>query len=73
MDEGLIKLIEDGDRGVLVGATAAGPNGGEILSALVVAIHGEVPTAKLASMIYAYPTFHRAIEVAVADLSSSAG
>jgi pyruvate/2-oxoglutarate dehydrogenase complex dihydrolipoamide dehydrogenase (E3) component len=65
---GLIKLIEDADRGVLVGATSAGPNGGEVLSALVLAVHAEVPTERLAQMIYAYPTFHRGIEAAVADL-----
>ncbi len=66
---GLIKLVEDADRGVLVGATSAGPTGGEVLSALVVAVHAEVPTDRLRQLIYAYPTFHRAIESAVADLS----
>jgi pyruvate/2-oxoglutarate dehydrogenase complex dihydrolipoamide dehydrogenase (E3) component len=66
--EGHIKLIEDADRGVLVGATSAGPTGGEVLSALVVAIHAAVPTETLRTMIYAYPTFHRAIEAALADL-----
>jgi pyruvate/2-oxoglutarate dehydrogenase complex dihydrolipoamide dehydrogenase (E3) component len=66
--QGLIKLVEDRDRGVLVGATVVGPAGGEILSGLVVAVHGEVPTKTLASMIYAYPTLHRALEVAVQDL-----
>jgi pyruvate/2-oxoglutarate dehydrogenase complex dihydrolipoamide dehydrogenase (E3) component len=70
-NEGFIKLVEDADRGVLVGATAVGPTGGEILSALVVAVHAEVPTATLRSMIYAYPTFHRAIESALADLSAA--
>ena len=33
--EGLVKLVEDADRGVLVGATAVGPSGGEVLSMLV--------------------------------------
>jgi pyruvate/2-oxoglutarate dehydrogenase complex dihydrolipoamide dehydrogenase (E3) component len=66
----LVKLVEDADRGVLVGATAVGPSGGEVLSALTVAVHAEVPTARLASMIYAYPTFHRAIEVALKDLAT---
>ena len=27
-NDGVIKLVEDGDRGVLVGGTAMGPNGG---------------------------------------------
>lgn len=64
-----VKVVEDADRGVLVGATAVGPSGGEVLSALVVAVHGEVPTERLRGMIYAYPTFHRAIEVAINNLS----
>jgi pyruvate/2-oxoglutarate dehydrogenase complex dihydrolipoamide dehydrogenase (E3) component len=67
-NRGFIKIVEDADRGVLVGATSAGPVGGEVLSALVVAVHGEVPVDRLASMIYAYPTFHRAIEQAVKNL-----
>ena len=66
--EGHIILVEDADRGVLVGGTSAGPVGGEVLGALVVAVHAKVPTATLKSMIYAYPTFHRAIETALADL-----
>ncbi len=65
---GLVKVVEDADRGVLVGATVVGPAGGEILGFLAVAVHAEVPVATLRSMIYAYPTFHRAIESALADL-----
>jgi pyruvate/2-oxoglutarate dehydrogenase complex dihydrolipoamide dehydrogenase (E3) component len=67
---GFIKLVEDADRGVLVGATSAGPCGGEVLSMLTLAVHASVPTAQLSTMIYAYPTFHRAVEVALGDLSS---
>jgi pyruvate/2-oxoglutarate dehydrogenase complex dihydrolipoamide dehydrogenase (E3) component len=67
-NEGFIKVIEDADRGVLIGATSAGPTGGEVLSALAVAVHGEVPVERLRHMIYAYPTFHRAIEPAIHDL-----
>ena len=67
-NQGFIKLIEDADRGVLVGATSAGPWGGEVLGLLTLAVHAEVPTVRLRHMIYAYPTFHRAIEAAVKDL-----
>lgn len=67
-NEGFIKLVEDADRGVLVGATAMGPAGGEVLGALSVAVHAQVPTATLQSMIYAYPTFHRGIEDALRAL-----
>ena len=66
-NDGLVKLVEDKDAGVLVGATAAGPSGGEILSMLTVAVHAKVPTDTLRSMIYAYPTFHRAVETALAE------
>jgi pyruvate/2-oxoglutarate dehydrogenase complex dihydrolipoamide dehydrogenase (E3) component len=69
-NQGLIKLVEDADRGVLVGATSAGPTGGEVLAALAVAVHAEVPTHRLRQMIYAYPTFHRAIEDALHDLNA---
>lgn len=67
-NDGFVKLIEDADRGVLVGGTTTGPSGGEMLSALTVAVHGAVPTETLRGMIYAYPTFHRAIEVALDSL-----
>ncbi len=67
--EGLIKLVADADRGVLVGATVVGPYGGEVLSMLVTAVHARVPVETLRTMIYAYPTFHRAVEEAVKDLS----
>ena len=69
-NEGFIKLVEDAERGVLVGATSAGPTGGEVLSMLTLAIHAEVPVEQLRCMIYAYPTFHRAVEAALTDLVS---
>ncbi len=69
-NEGFIKLIEDADRGVLVGATSAGPAGGEVLGMLTLAIHAQVPVQQLRRMIYAYPTFHRAVESALTDLVS---
>ena len=67
---GLIKVVEDADRGVLVGATVVGPAGGEIIGFLEVAVHAAVPVDTLRSMIYPYPTFHRAIESALADLDA---
>jgi len=70
-NDGFIKVIEDRDRSVLVGASSAGPYGGEVLSALQVAIRAEVPVATLRNMPYAYPTFYRAIEDALRNLGSS--
>lgn len=67
-NEGFIKLIMDNEKGVLVGATSAGPTGGEVLGTLALAVHARVPVHTLRQMIYAYPTIHRAIESALADL-----
>ena len=66
--DGLLKLVADGGRGVLVGATAAGPSGGEVLGLLALAVHAEVPLERIASMHFAYPTFHRAVQVAVTSI-----
>jgi pyruvate/2-oxoglutarate dehydrogenase complex dihydrolipoamide dehydrogenase (E3) component len=68
-NEGFIKLVEDRNRNVLVGATSMGPVGGEVLSMLTLAIHAELSCDDLRHMIYAYPTFHRAVEDALADLA----
>ena len=68
-NDGFVKLIEDAERGVLVGATSVGPTGGEVLSMLTLAVHAGLPTQRLREMIYAYPTFHRAVEAALHDLS----
>ena len=60
-NDGFIKVVADRDRGVLVGATSAGPAGGEVLSMLTLAVHARIPVQRLREMIYAYPTFHRAV------------
>ncbi|WP_190815435.1 dihydrolipoyl dehydrogenase family protein [Saccharopolyspora pogona] len=69
-NEGIIKLVADAERGVLVGATVVAPAGGEIIGALAVAVHAEVPVQRLREMIFAYPTFHRAIEATLAELDA---
>jgi pyruvate/2-oxoglutarate dehydrogenase complex dihydrolipoamide dehydrogenase (E3) component len=67
-NEGLIKLVQDARRDVLVGATSVGPVGGEVLSMLTLAVHARIPVQRLREMIYAYPTFHRGVEDALTDL-----
>jgi pyruvate/2-oxoglutarate dehydrogenase complex dihydrolipoamide dehydrogenase (E3) component len=68
-NEGFIQLVADRRRGVLVGATSMGPNGGEVLGLLTLAVHARTPIEELRSMIYAYPTFHRGIEDALRNLA----
>ncbi|GAA3825128.1 NAD(P)/FAD-dependent oxidoreductase [Sphaerisporangium flaviroseum] len=64
--DGLIKLVAD--ERVLVGATCAGPYAGEVLGLLTLAVHSRVPIEELKRMIYAYPTFHRAVEDTLGQL-----
>jgi pyruvate/2-oxoglutarate dehydrogenase complex dihydrolipoamide dehydrogenase (E3) component len=64
-NEGLIKLVIDDDRGVIVGANSVGVAGGETLAGLAFAVRAEVPVETLKNTIYAYPTFWRAIESAL--------
>lgn len=65
---GLVKVVAA--EGVLVGASVVGPAGGEILAMLTLAVHARIPVGTLRTMIYAYPTFHRTIESALADLDA---
>jgi pyruvate/2-oxoglutarate dehydrogenase complex dihydrolipoamide dehydrogenase (E3) component len=67
-NDGLMKLVADADRGILVGATTVGPRGGELLGLFNLAVHARVPIAELRSMIYAYPTFYRGTLDALAAL-----
>jgi pyruvate/2-oxoglutarate dehydrogenase complex dihydrolipoamide dehydrogenase (E3) component len=67
-NEGLMKLVEDADRGVLVGASTVGPRGGEVLGLFSLAVHARVPVSELRTMIYAYPTFIRGALDALAAL-----
>ncbi len=68
-NDGLVKIVEDADRGVLVGATVIGPNGGELIGMLTVAVHAEVPVERLRTMHYVFPTIHRAVLEAVQALA----
>lgn len=66
----MITVVEDTEQGVLVGATAMAPAGGEVLGVLTLAVHAQVPVERLRQMIYAYPTFHRGIEDLLRDLAA---
>src|SRR5262249_24651704 len=71
-NDGFIKLVEDSDRGLLAGATSAGPWGGEGLGALAGAGGAAGPVWGLRGRIYAHPTVPRASEDALAGLGPPA-
>jgi pyruvate/2-oxoglutarate dehydrogenase complex dihydrolipoamide dehydrogenase (E3) component len=66
--KGFLKVAADPARGVLVGAVAVGPEAGEWLGQLTLAIRAEVPVDVLRETIQPYPTFSEAIQFAVRDL-----
>jgi pyruvate/2-oxoglutarate dehydrogenase complex dihydrolipoamide dehydrogenase (E3) component len=72
-EPGVIKLVADRDRGVLVGGVVVAPAGGEVMSMLELAVHAEVPIATLLRQHFAYPTYHRAYEAVLKDLGSQLG
>jgi pyruvate/2-oxoglutarate dehydrogenase complex dihydrolipoamide dehydrogenase (E3) component len=65
---GLLKLVADPERAVLVGAVAVGPEAGEWLGQLTLAVRAEVPISVLRDTIQPYPTFSEAVQFAARDL-----
>jgi pyruvate/2-oxoglutarate dehydrogenase complex dihydrolipoamide dehydrogenase (E3) component len=72
-ESGLIKLVADRGRQVLIGGVVVGPGGGEIVSMLEVAVHAEVTVTRLLGMHFAYPTYHRAYEAVLQQLGAELG
>jgi pyruvate/2-oxoglutarate dehydrogenase complex dihydrolipoamide dehydrogenase (E3) component len=65
---GFLKVFADPGRRVLVGAVAVGPEAGEWLGQLTLAVRAEVPIDVLLDTIQPYPTFSEAVQFAVRDL-----
>ncbi len=65
---GFVKLFADRARGVLVGAVAVGPEAGEWLGQLTLAVRAEVPVDVLRDTIQPFPTFSEAVFFAARDL-----
>jgi pyruvate/2-oxoglutarate dehydrogenase complex dihydrolipoamide dehydrogenase (E3) component len=65
---GMLRVFADPERAVLVGAVAVGPEAGEWLGQLTLAVRAEVPLEVLRDTIQPYPTFSEAIQFAVRDL-----
>jgi pyruvate/2-oxoglutarate dehydrogenase complex dihydrolipoamide dehydrogenase (E3) component len=67
-NQGHVKLVADAGTGLLVGATAMGPTGGDLVAMLALAIHAEVPLGTVRRMHFAFPTYHGAVMTALDDL-----
>ncbi len=65
---GFLKLAADPDRRVVTGAVAVGPEAGEWLQQLTLAIRAETPVEVLLDVIQPYPTFSEAVFLALREL-----
>lgn len=68
---GFVKVAADPARRILVGAVAVGPEAGEWLGQLTLAIRAEVPLETLLDTIQPYPTFSEAIFSALRELEAA--
>ena len=66
---GFVKVAADPERRVLNGAVAVGPEAGEWLQQVTLAIRAEVPIETLLDVIPPYPTFSEAVFLALRELN----
>jgi pyruvate/2-oxoglutarate dehydrogenase complex dihydrolipoamide dehydrogenase (E3) component len=66
---GFIKVVADPERRVLTGAVAVGPESGEWLQQLTLAIRAETPIEVLLDVIQPYPTFSEGVFLALRELN----
>ena len=64
-----MKVVADPERRVLTGAVAVGPEAGEWLQQLTLAIRAETPIEVLLDVIQPYPTFSEAVFLALRELN----
>ncbi|MGH2757560.1 MAG: dihydrolipoyl dehydrogenase family protein [Actinomycetota bacterium] len=69
-EHGVIKLVADADRDILVGGSVMGPAAGEIVGFLGLAIKERIPIRNLRNLVYPYPTFVRGVEDALRQLEN---
>jgi pyruvate/2-oxoglutarate dehydrogenase complex dihydrolipoamide dehydrogenase (E3) component len=65
---GFVKVAADPVRRVLTGAVAVGPESGEWLQQLTLAIRAEVPVETLLDVIPPFPAFSEAVFLALREL-----
>jgi pyruvate/2-oxoglutarate dehydrogenase complex dihydrolipoamide dehydrogenase (E3) component len=66
---GMLKLVGDRRRGVLIGATLVTPRAGEIVGELVLAIKLRTPLETLADVIHPFPAFNRVLGASLGELA----
>jgi pyruvate/2-oxoglutarate dehydrogenase complex dihydrolipoamide dehydrogenase (E3) component len=67
---GLLKLVADRARGVIVGATVVSPRAGEVIGELVLAVKLGIPLKVLTDVIHAFPAFNRFLGASLGQLAA---
>ena len=68
---GILELVGDRERGVLVGATLVTPRAGEILGELILAVKLGTPVRPvLADVIHPFPAFNRVLDKVLGELAA---
>ena len=65
---GFLKLFADPEREIVVGAVAVGPEAGEWIGQLTLAVRARVPVATLRDTIQPFPTFSEVVYFAAREL-----
>ena len=61
LDRGILKAVVDRESGLLLGATVAGQQAGNMLGMLNLAVHAQVPLEELGNMMYGFPALYSAL------------
>ena len=70
---GLVKLVADRERRIIVGAAAAGLHVEDLIGEMTLAIKAEVPLGVLADLVHPFPTYSEAWEPPVRELAERLG
>jgi pyruvate/2-oxoglutarate dehydrogenase complex dihydrolipoamide dehydrogenase (E3) component len=68
--DGLVILVADLNDGILIGASAIGPNADDWMSEVVLAIHAKIPISVLAEVVHGFPTFGEVLAQPLRELAA---